>query len=170
MLNKKRVHAASVILFAGLIFMHHVAISDAHSAVVKPKPQILFFQHAKVGNIAQDKGNSACYTLQLSQLKPHVIYFADQPARTTGVMNWSEFSVTWNHNELVEHIRPNAVIHALANGKIPVNDTVTLSRLQYDNKNNTASYKACALDAKKMFVTGQLTDVSVFIDPFHPWP
>jgi hypothetical protein len=169
-LNKKRVHAASVILFAGLIFMHHAAISDAHSEGAKPKAQILFFQHAKVGSITKDKINPSCYHIQLSQLKPHVIYFADQPARTTGTMTWPEFAVTWNHNELVEHIHPNAVIHALANGKTPINDTVILSSLQYDNKNNTVSYKACALDAKKMFITGQLTDVSVFIDPFHPWP
>lgn len=171
MLNKKRAHAASVILFAGLIFMYHSqAMSDAHSEGVKSKAQILFFQHANVGSITKDKVNPSCYHIHLSQLKPHVIYFADQPSRTTGAMTWPEFAVTWKHNELVEHIHPNAVIHAIANGKKAVNDTVILSGLQYDNTNHSISYKACALDAKKMFVTGQLTDISVFIDPFHPWP
>ncbi|MBA2651667.1 MAG: hypothetical protein H0U73_05315 [Tatlockia sp.] len=161
MIKNKRLCTLSLISLA-TVFLYQ---PNAMAGETAQKATILFFQHANQGTISQEKTNTSCYHIQLSQLKDQMIYFANEPARTTGVMNWADFALTWAHND----IHPNAVIHAMQDKK-PINDTVTLSNLQYDKINNTAAYKACALDPKSKFVIGQLADVSVFIDPFHPWP
>lgn len=180
MSDKKLVYAAAMILSAALANPVSASVNINAKKVAQPgklraeqRAQILFFQHAKEGLIApdQNKESPSCYRINLSGLKRHIIYFADQPARSTGMMNWSQFATTWRYNEVVEHIHPNAVIHAVeVDNKRTVNDTVILSDLLYDRKNNTVSYRACALDPLKSFAMGKVSDVSVFIDPFHPWP
>jgi hypothetical protein len=161
--------------FSAIIMTSHLAM--ANSEVRNPmkstgkKPEIMIFQHADKGTITKEANESSCYQVNLSGLKDHVIYFANQPSRSTGVLNLSEFVVTWQHNEKVDNIHPNAIIHGTdSDKKTRINDTVVLSNLKYDAKNNTITYKACALDPKKMFAKGKITDVSVFIDPFHIWP
>ena len=162
MTSNKRLYTLSLISIAAMIFLYQ---SNVVAKQTPQKARILFFQYADFGTITQQKTSASCYHIQLTHLKDQVIYFANEPARTTGVMNWADFAQTWAHND----IHPNAVIHA-SKDKKSVNDTVTLSDLQYDKISKTASYMACALDSKSKFATGQLTDVSVFIDPFHPWP
>jgi hypothetical protein len=162
MMSMKRIYVPFLISLAAMVFLYQ-------SSVVAKQPlhkaKILFFQHADLGAISPEKASRDCYHIQLSHLKEQVIYFANEPARTTGVMNWADFALTWVHND----IHPNAVIHALKDKKL-VNDTVTLFNLEYDKTNHTASYKACSLNPNSKLATGQLVDVSIFLDPFHPWP
>ncbi|MBA2657353.1 MAG: hypothetical protein H0U70_10315 [Tatlockia sp.] len=160
--NKRKLYIFTVISIAAMVILYQ---SNLIKRLISPKPKILFFQHAGLGIITPEKLSGNCYSIHLSDLKAQIIFFANEPARTSGVMNWADFALTWAHND----IYPNAMIHAFKDNK-SVNDTVTLSNLHYDKINKTASYKACALDPKTKFAIGQLADVSVFIDPFHPWP
>ncbi len=162
MVINKKFHILSLMSLTAIGFLYQ---SNVAAGQTLHKAPILLFQHADLATISHEKTSPSCYNIQLSHLKEQVIYFANEPARTTGFMNWSAFAMIWAHDD----IHPNAVIHALKD-KTPVNDTVTLSNLQFDKINKTASYTACALDSKSMFATGQLADVSLFIDPFHPWP
>ncbi|MBA2709995.1 MAG: hypothetical protein H0U57_05330 [Tatlockia sp.] len=160
MVHNIKIYTLSIVTAMGFLYQTHVMAMEAPK-----RAKILFFQHANLGTITPEKTSASCFNIQLSQLKEQVIYFANEPARTSGVMNWTDFALTWAHN----NIHPNAVINAIKDKKI-VNDTVTLYNLQYDKLNKTASYKACTLDPKLEFAPGQLADVSLFIDPFHPWP
>ncbi len=162
MISNKRLSNLSLMSLAAMAFLYQ---SNVVAEEAPQKAKILFFQHANSGTVTPEKTSTGCYYIQLSQLKDQMIYFANEPAHTTGLMNWADFALTWAHDD----IHPNAVIHAIKDNK-QVNDTVTLSNLQYDKVNKTASYKACALNPKSKFAIGQLADVSVFIDPFHPWP
>src|SRR5258708_6854336 len=75
------------------------------------KIELMFFQRASQGQITKDKTNAHCYNVVLSGLKDHVIYFSTEPARVTGTLTLPQFMETWEHNEHVNRIKPNAILH-----------------------------------------------------------
>jgi hypothetical protein len=134
------------------------------------KIELMFFQHAGSGQILVESGNPPCYKLLLNKLDEQVIYISDQPARVTGSFTIPQFVETWHHNEQINHIKPNAILHAKNQHGRWINDTAVFSNLQYDAKHQTLTYTLCPLDKDKGLSAGKFKAISIFIDPFHPWP
>lgn len=166
--NIKKIH----IIFAmtAAFFCAEKSLAQPSENSKKITSEIMLFQQAGSGEIIRGKAGDLCYKIHLSHLQNNVIYFAVQPSHATGTMDLKAFATVWKHNEQVDKIQPNAMIHATATDKTHVNDTVVLSNLIYDQKRNTIDYKACPMNTKNSLTVGSITDVSVFIDPFHPWP
>ena len=162
-------------LFTLLTLACSSTIVFANPKVEQPKHlgnkiELMFFQHAVTGKIVPEPRNPHCYKLVLNQLNERVIYISDAPARVTGSYTVPQFIETWRHNEKVNHTKPNAILHAKMQNKQWINDTAVFSNLQYDAKKASLTYTLCPLDKSKGFATGKLEAISLFIDPFHPWP
>lgn len=156
------------LLYSSTVFANTPLENPKHTKHLGNKIELLFFQHAGSGEVFS-KAKSECYRLVLRDLDARIIYISNAPARVTGSYSIPEFVKAWQHHESSVHIKPNAILHAKTQDNRWVNDTATFSNIEYNAKEATLAYTLCPLD-KNGLEEGKLKAVSLFIDPFHPWP
>lgn len=163
----KTISVFLTICYAGLSLAN---TGSEQTKPVKNKLQLMFYQHAGAGQMLPSPKHPNCYQLTLSKLDERVIYLSDAPARVTGTYTIPQFVNLWQHNQKTDRIRPNAFLHAKTEKNQWINSTAEFLNLQYDEKNASLSYTLCPLDKQAQLTPGQLEAISIFIDPFHPWP
>lgn len=135
------------------------------------KTSMLYLQQADTGRIETLKDKKNCYQLTLGKLTEKVLYVSEEPQRITGTLSTQEFLDSWQHHEKTKKSYPNAILHAKDSQQGTwISDAVVLSALVYDNVTQTLHYSACPLSVKDPIKNRKLVDVTLFIDPFDPWP
>lgn len=141
-----------------------LSVSSAMASISKAHEE-QFVQEAKAATITTQK-KAGCYTLTLSGLNNKVLYFASEPQRRAGKMGYAQFMQTWTHDK----INPNGAIQAKAQNGEDATLLVSFKDPMYSAKNNTMQYTICALQGTDPAKVARLSSVTVFLDPFHPWP
>ena len=94
---------------------------------------LLFVQEADSGAVNPLKNKPGCYTLSLSNLHQHILYFTDQPKRKAGKISVSQFVDIWQHN----NVTPNIALNAFAVSPEEVHEinwVAVLKNPRYDEK------------------------------------
>lgn len=134
---------------------------------------LLFLQQAKSAEVESTPNAKGCYLLNLRNLNSDVIYFTDQPKRETGKITLKDFLTIWQHNEKDFGIRPNVALQATIhhkNTEQPVSFISTFSNPEYNAKTHALTYLACPINTTQKIPASKLENVTLFFDPFHPWP
>ena len=132
---------------------------------------LLFIQQAKSGSITKSGKKAGCYTLNLQGLNPRVLYFSDRPKRVTGYVSNKHLIMSLRYAEKIHKIYPNVAIQAFDGKNSELNVVAELTNPQYNAQKSSVSYTACMISGKDKFSKiKHLEDLSLFFDPFHPWP
>lgn len=146
----------------------------AQSPLPKSNNQVdmLFLQQSNSGHLHALKDRNGCYDLILDGLHHDILYFTNTPNRSAGYLTVSQLVTTLNHNQLVEKLQPNGVLHAhqqIKGGAEKEIDVVgTLSNARYEKKQ--FHYTLCVIGDNKQISDGKLRKVNLFVDPIHRWP
>jgi len=141
-----------------------------HYAKKKNNVSLLFIHHAESAQFIPGATGSRCGKLVVAHPQNKVLYFTDAPVRDEGSLSINEFLQTWKHN----HVQPNTAVLGYvtdsAGNSIEQRGVTELSHPVYKKK--TLTFTACPLRNQTMnaYPTQKLVDVTLFIDPFKPWP
>jgi hypothetical protein len=145
------------------------------SFFMNPRPAqnhvaLLFVQEADSGFLDPTKNRPGCYTLSLSNLHQHVLYFTDQPKRKAGKISTAQFVDIWQHNNVTPNIALNA-FSVTSKNIHEINMVAVLKNPNYNKKDQSMRYTACTLAKQSTLQTKTaLRSINLFIDDLHPWP
>jgi hypothetical protein len=160
--------------FIAILFMSFIVSAspglDMMQAYLKKlgdkKVSLFFLQQADVATIKPLR--KSCYFIQLTGLKPGLLYFSDAPERIAGHMTEKEFVGVWKSNKT----SPNVVMHAYNSpndNTKPLSVVLKFTNPNYNVSTKTISYQGCINDAQQQqqsINATRLYNVSLFIDPF----
>jgi len=151
------------------------ALSQMAPTTTPKKPiSVVFIQMAEKGSLTAIPNQSNTYLLELKGVPDFIGYFADRPARISGILTTNQFATQWQDNtkpNSFNKIPPNAALSATVFTspfhKQMRSVPLQLSHPNYNAKNHTMSYTvqvlpgvASANDLKNM------KQVALFIDDF----
>lgn len=179
---------ALTVLTASILSASVLFIEIAHAKGLQALPdkkvrsinqiELLFYQRAETAMIKPHARSTQCYDLALSELSPHVVYFANYPSHQAGQMTVLNYSESINHAISTSSIRPNAILHAHIQSKLAkendeafmINRPIEIRTSSYDAINQRMQYLVCDLEKNQAVMNYNLKHIDLFIDPFHRYP
>jgi|APCry1669189034_1035192.scaffolds.fasta_scaffold78861_2 hypothetical protein len=136
-------------------------------APAKKKPESISFVVGsdKATIAANDQGK---IILTMTKVDPSVAWFADRPARNSGVLKVSKIPAIWTSGgkNSFKAVPPNAAVTThTADGKMHV-ALVTLTKPMFDAKAGSMSFQVTPLKGSKVVKSGNLGQTNVFIDNY----
>lgn len=126
----------------------------------------VYIQQSMTGTI--QKSENSEYTLILKGNSLNLVYFTDQPHRTTGEKSLSQYFKSWQSNVKLKKYPPTAFLNFNTfqpdskEGVTP--DILMLEEPQYDEENDTLIFKVRPLHDQPMQI-GKLEHVVIIYDP-----
>jgi hypothetical protein len=159
-------YKAGLILFISLFSITACALQTPIEPDVLGPSEIFFVQSATGGflNTTLDP-----MILELRDLSPNVIWFADRPERQSGAIRVIDFINRWRSYGFGSDA-PNAALHAVStNGAYAATIAITLRNPQYDSVNDSIKYEVTPLDGMNLDgLEGKLAEATLFIDGAVP--
>lgn len=137
--------------------------ADNATSKKKPVTYLLVVESDKATIAANDQGK---IILTMTEVDPSVSYFADRPARNSGVIEASKLQTVWNGGgkNSFKAVPPNAAITThTADGKMHV-ALVTLTKPTFDTKAGSMSFQVTPLKGSKIVKSGNLGRTNLVID------
>lgn len=139
------------------------SVSLAKPQTKPTQPQYLFVMSAQSGMIKQ---SGKQYTLSLTNIDKHVLWFTDRPIRKAGFMPLKVFMNNWSKN--FGGNPPNgAVVHAgMESNIMGKNQPMAIELTQPTYKANKVTFKIKGLSGSNM-KSQSISDVKLFFDGCH---
>jgi hypothetical protein len=170
--------ALAMCLLIALAGVAGLASASKPRARHKAKLSLLFVVNGAVGTLTPQPGHPGSYTLEVTSLEPHAVWFSDRPARLSGAFPSSAVARVWKRMGFAAD-PPNAALDYTDPAlRSPRSVILELTHPHYDKRRRTLSFTTRIIDpttvssgnlashARRADRTpaARFTDPSVFID------